>query len=215
MNRKSVWGALALLVLLTGCATSRSVVSIPAGEIKPAQVANGKTVYFASLTDARVFEAKPKEPNIPSLDPSESQSAEIQARAIARKRNGYGKALGDILLPADETAPALVRKSLEKAFVEQGYTVITDPTQVKPDTFVVDVAVTKMWAWMNPGFMALTLSAEVATDLKIKQAEQARSESLAVKESAQFQTGMESNWVEVVQKALAAFTEQAKQKLAQ
>jgi hypothetical protein len=34
-----------------------------------------------------------------SLDPDEDSSDASKSRAIGRKRNGYGKALGDVVLP--------------------------------------------------------------------------------------------------------------------
>ncbi len=55
------------------------------------------------VEDDRKFQDKPASADIPSLKGEQSNATvEEKARAVARKRNGYGKALGDILLK-DET----------------------------------------------------------------------------------------------------------------
>jgi hypothetical protein len=39
---------------------------------------------------------------------------------VARKRNGWGKVLGDILLPEGRTVSDLVEEVVAKAFIESG-----------------------------------------------------------------------------------------------
>ena len=67
--------------------------------------ANGKEIFIESVTDERIFQENPKSQDIPSLGLGGSANATeiIRKRAIGRKRNTYGKALGDILLEEGQT----------------------------------------------------------------------------------------------------------------
>lgn len=209
---------LALLVtalfLLGGCATSRSVLDIPPTKAEKAAPANGKEVYINTTVDKRLFEANPSSPNIPSLDPSEDANDQIKARSIARKRNTFGKALGDILLKDGQTVQSLTAESMRQAFTEKGYKVIDSREKATSETYIVDADIGKFWSWMNPGFAALTLSTEIDTEVRIKSPIAAEEKlRVAVKASDNYQTGMESNWIEVVSKALRAYIDELKSKL--
>jgi hypothetical protein len=49
------------------------------------------------VTDQRTFEARPRDASIPSLkEEADLTNRAITVRAIARKRGGFGMALGDI-----------------------------------------------------------------------------------------------------------------------
>ena len=173
----------------------------------------GKDVYVNPPRDKRVFEAAPGSPDIPSLDPSENSSDKVRARAIARKRNSFGKALGDILLPEGRTVESLTAASIRQAFHESGYRVLDDKGKVTESTYIVDAEIVKFWSWMNPGFWAITLSAEISTVLDIKSPAGPSRQTLSVRASDSFQTGMESNWTEVINKALRLFVDDLKEKL--
>lgn len=90
-----------LILAMTGCATNRWVLNFvvpPTSNPK-----NGTPVKIVKVTDLRKFELAPKQPNIPSLKNGEITEKAITSRAIARKRNSYGMALGDIPLPEGRT----------------------------------------------------------------------------------------------------------------
>lgn len=203
---------LASIVALSGCATSRSVLDIqpPAGQ--PGQ-ANGKQVYINHVVDNRSFEVNPGTPDIPSLDPSEDQSSSIKARAVGRKRNGYGKALGDMLLKDGETVQTLTYKSIQEAFIEKGYTVVNTKEQITKDTFVVDASVGKFWAWMNPGFWSITLSSEISTDITVKSGKVSTPLKASAKAADGYQVATEKNWTEIIQKSLKLYIDDLKSKL--
>jgi uncharacterized lipoprotein YajG len=210
--------AIAMIMLLAGCATSRSVVEVqvPVSASEAASTAlppNGKSFYINSVKDNRIFQEKPSSPNIPSMDPSEASSDSIKLRAVGRKRNTYGKALGDILLKEGDTTETLIASSVRKAFTDKGYKVLEQSEKVPPDAYVVDVEISQFWAWMNPGFWALTLSAEIATDISIKSGEETQKQSVQVKSSDHFQTGMESNYIQVISDALKQYIQELKLKL--
>lgn len=201
------------IVFLSGCATSRGVVELVTPITKETTLSNGKKVYINSVLDKRLFEYKPKQPNIPSLDPDEQQNNAIKLRAIARKRNTLGKGLGDILLKEGQTVESIIYDSLQQAFIENGYSIIENQQQVTSGTYIVDAKINKFWSWMNPGFWALTLSTEISTDISIKMTSEINKEIINVKVSDTFQTGAESNWVEVMQNALKAYITEVKLKL--
>ena len=110
--------SLLIAIVATGCATSRSNLDVQIPKAQNAQ-SNGKQVFINSVADKRAFQVNPPNPDIPSLDPSEDQNEQIKLRAIGRKRNGFGKALGDMLLKEGETVQSLTNQSIQQAFTEK------------------------------------------------------------------------------------------------
>lgn len=208
-----IGAAIVCASLLSGCATSRSIIDVPLPTSELIAKPNGKEIYINSVIDKRLFEIKPAEPSTPSLDPDEEQGDKIRLRAIGRKRNGYGKGLGDILLPEGKTVESLIDAALRQAFVEDGYKVISRKEQITDDTYVVDAQINKLWSWMNPGFWAITLSTEISTNIEIKNKNAIAEKTLSIKNSDTFQAGTESNWLEVIQNALKAYIIESNSKL--
>ena len=204
--------SLFVALVITGCATSRSNLDVQIPKAENAQ-SNGKQVYINSVSDKRTFQVSPPNPDIPSLDPSEDQNEQIKLRAIGRKRNGFGKALGDMLLKEGETVQSLTNQSIQQAFTEKGYTVLSSKDQVTKDTYIVDANIQKFWAWMNPGFWQITLSSEIATDLAIKAPKGATSQQISVKAADGYQVATESNWTEIIQKSIQLYINDLKSKL--
>jgi hypothetical protein len=202
-----------VLLILGGCATSRSELDIAAPVPSELQQSNGKTVFINYSADKRNFEEKPRSPSIPSLDPGRAQSEEIKLRALGRKRNTYGKALGDILLKDGVTVETLTAASIAKAFNDRGYRVLNDRSEATADTLIVDSNIDRFWAWMNPGFWALTLNAEIATDMTVKSSEESERIKVAVKASNHFQTATEGNWIHVINEALRLYVDGLKAKI--
>lgn len=201
------------LLMLGGCATSRSVLDVPPIQAGASSAANGKEVFINSARDKRMFLENPSEPNIPSLDPSEAQDANIKLRSVARKRNTFGKALGDIVLKEGQTVESLTSAAIRQAFIEKGYRVVDSKDKVTPNTQIVDANISKFWSWMNPGFASITLSTEISTDLTIKAPDGLSNQTISVKAADNFQTGMDGNWLEVINKAIRAYVDELKAKL--
>jgi PBP1b-binding outer membrane lipoprotein LpoB len=112
-----------LAFVVSGCATTRGVLEIETEEsVNPA---SGQAVKIVQVVDQRIFEIRPPSPDIPSLKNNEINDPAITSRAIARKRNAYGKAMGDILLPEGQTIMDLVSSSLAKGLRENGYRVVS------------------------------------------------------------------------------------------
>ena len=140
---------LAILVfscfVVAGCATSRSEIKLsgPAltGGTAPAPTVAGRTCSSRAVTDGRKFEEALSDPSTPSLgfEGASKSSAEVKAHAIGRKRNLYGKALGDVLLESGQTVEGVVGEHVTIAMQQAGY-------QIKPS---LAEAGDSPWSWMS------------------------------------------------------------------
>jgi hypothetical protein len=117
-------------------------------------------VKIERVTDQRVFELAPSSPSIPSLKLGEIDNPEITSRAIARKRNTYGKAIGDILLPPGRTVQDVVTEALTRSFREAGYQVVTEDDASAATALPVEADIEQFWSWFTPGFWTISLEFE-------------------------------------------------------
>jgi hypothetical protein len=76
---------------------------------------------------------------------------------IGRQRNGFGHAMGDIALAADDSVTKRVRLLVEEGLKRKGYEIGVDPNA----PYSVAVSVKEFWTWMTPGFIALTFEAKL------------------------------------------------------
>lgn len=145
------------LAVTVGCATSRSEIDIGVPVAQAGQVAssNGKRVSITAV-DERKFELKPKEADIPSLKNGEINDSSITQRAVARKRNGYGMGLGDVLLPSGRKVSELIRDAVAEAYTQAGYEVVTDAAT--PGASAVKVRVVEFWSWMRPSALSILVN---------------------------------------------------------
>jgi hypothetical protein len=173
MKRPRIAGLFGVVLLLgggAGCATSRGILDIQVP--MTADPAAGPTVVITRVTDARPFEIDPRDPSVPSLKGDEIGDKAITSRAIARKRNTYGMALGDILLPEGHSVEMLVREALATALRHRGYRVVqaeagaagAGATDSAPIPLEADIR--QYWSWFTPGFWALELEFEAILDLR-------------------------------------------------
>ena len=123
----------------------------------PANPPDGPTVRVVAPTDARAFELRPPKPSIPSLKNGEIDDPSITSRAVARKRNGFGAAMGDILLPEDRTVQMLVEEAVVRALREAGYRAVPSSSPADGTTPEVQTRIEQLWAWMTPGFWTVGL----------------------------------------------------------
>ncbi|WP_133125890.1 flagellar biosynthesis protein [Thalassospira marina] len=155
------------MMVLGACAVGRSVVDIngPASSINPSE---GTAVRIVAVNDLREFQVKPRSADIPSLSDAKIDDRAITERAYARKRGGFGKALGDVLLPEGETVANQVKEAITTGFRRAGYRVLdgssnaTDAAQAIP----VTADILEFWTWMQPGFWQLTLHNRIKVTLK-------------------------------------------------
>ena len=212
--KKIIYGIILLTLSLefSGCATNRGRVSLEIPQTKEVVQSNNKNIFINSVMDNRIFELKPSKPSIPSLKYGEIHNKEITSLAIARKRNGFGKAIGDILLKDGKTVSEVIKSSTEQALLEKGYKVIKDKSLVTDKTIIVDINVNQFWTWLNMGFWALTISTEIGTDITIKEATTEKKEIIHLTVSDTFQTGAGRNFIEVMQQGLKAYMLEIKTK---
>lgn len=145
------------LAVTVGCATSRSEIDIgvPVAQVGQVASSNGKRVSITAV-DERKFELKPKEADIPSLKNGEINDSSITQRAVARKRNGYGMGLGDVLLPSGRKVSELIRDAVAEAYTQAGYEVVTDAAT--PGASAVKVRVVEFWSWMRPTALSILVN---------------------------------------------------------
>ena len=158
--------ALCCLAMLGGCAVSRSYMKLDVSKSSvTVQTATGKAVVIDSVQDARRFEESPGDPSIPSLKKGDSYKldAEQRKRAIARKRNGYGKAMGDILLDGDQTVETVTRDLVGQSFARHGYQVVAPNGTAAPDALHVKITIDEFWAWFTPGMWTVDMEAKIHT----------------------------------------------------
>ncbi|WP_218723236.1 flagellar biosynthesis protein [Pseudomonas bubulae] len=139
--------AVAALVLLAGCATNRAEVDVlRPGDTQTPAPSNGKKVYISAVDD-RVFQIKPSSSDIPSLKYDEIDDKSITERAIARKRNNFNMAIGDVLLPEGRTVSELVGHAVATAYRQAGYEVVSSPGA--RDVSEVKVNIIEFWSWYS------------------------------------------------------------------
>ncbi|MBU1230994.1 MAG: flagellar biosynthesis protein [Proteobacteria bacterium] len=197
-------------IVLAGCATNRSVLDIPAPTSASVAPSNGKQVCIAAVTDRRVFEENPGQPSTPSLSPREAQDADTRLRAIGRKRNTFGMALGDIVLKEGATVESLIQAAIRQAFLAKGYALVE--CGGAPQSGVVNADITKFWSWLNPGFATITVSTEISTDLNIVFPEGKKRLMVSARASDGYMAATEKAWTEISTQALQNYqTELEKQ----
>ena len=214
MRNVSIKGFLLLsivVLVLSGCATSRSTVDI---KVSPGtNPANGKEVKIVQITDGRKFEVAPKTQSIPSLNEEEIKDSKITSRAIGRKRNTYGKAMGDFMLPEQRTVQDLVREAMTKALREKGYSVVEQSSASYQNGLPLEADIGTLWAYITPGFWSLTLEFETIVRIKGNVFPTSNEEQIRGYAQMSVQTGAESNWIETIQNGIDDFIKNLKEKL--
>lgn len=147
---------ISLAVISGGCATSRGVLDIKPESI-PDNPVGGQALVIANVVDNRKFELNPNSPDVPSLKNGEINDDAIKARAVGRKRNGFGKALGDIMLPEDRSVSVVVEEYLTRAFREAGYRVVAKNSADAANATALNVSIDTMWSWMTPGMWVISV----------------------------------------------------------
>ncbi|AUT65085.1 flagellar biosynthesis protein [Paraburkholderia terrae] len=194
--------------ILAGCAAGRTTVdvSVPQGT----NPTTGKYVRIDSPQDKRTFTVAPPSADMASLDPAEDSSDASKARAIGRKRNGYGKALGDVVLPEGKTVSGLVESALATGFQQAGYIVVKQGDPNFDAAAPVTAQVVDFWAWFQPGFWSVTTNqkSEVKLSGDVGALHGAQTVKTRVSESKQVVTS--SDWQEIVEKGLSSIAQQTK-----
>jgi uncharacterized lipoprotein YajG len=187
---------LGVFALLAGCATTRGhthlAVPEPAAAVAPSST---RVIVIDSVSDTREFQADPRDPSIPSLKPGEQYRLDAKQRetAIGRKRNTWGKAMGDWVLDDGQTVVSVTRDLVATTLRSLGYQV-GSPSPDGPAPEHVKVVIDRFWAWFTPGLWTATIEAKVGTQLQFSGP--AGNQSIVVNGYGrnQVQTGREANW---------------------
>jgi len=189
-----------MLITITGCATSRGVIDI-ADEVS-ANPVDGLLVKFVRVTDKRNFQLKPKQAEIPSLKNGEINDSSITERAIARKRNTFGQALGDILLPEGKTVMVVVENRLTEGFRENGYRVLTPDDRDYDKATPIEVDINKFWGWSSPGFWSLGINFKTSIVVTAPVSGFSQGVEFDSEVQERFQIASGSNWQTVINLSL-------------
>ncbi|MDH3351945.1 MAG: flagellar biosynthesis protein [Gammaproteobacteria bacterium] len=213
--KKSYCGAflLALAFAVSGCATTRGVLEV--AEEESVNPESGQAVRIVQVVDARQFQIDPPQADIPSLKNNEIDDPGITSRAIARKRNSFGKAMGDILLPEGQTVMDLVSSSLAKGLRENGFRVVSEPDADFTSAVPLEVEIEKFWGWFQPGFWQLKLHYVTAINVSGPTAIFTDGESFASDVEMGFQVASSSNWLETIDASLAELNREISARLAE
>jgi hypothetical protein len=191
---------LAIAILVSGCATTRGVLEIEAEEsVNPE---SGQAVKIVQVVDSREFQTAPPEPDIPSLKNNEIDDPAITSRAIARKRNTFGQAMGDILLPEGQTVMGLVSSSLAKGLRENGFRVLEESAAEYAAAAPIGVDIEKFWGWFQPGFWQLTLHYVTSVTVSGPVGPFADGVTFSSDVEMGFQTASSGNWRQTIDASL-------------
>lgn len=160
---------LAGLVLVTGMLSSGCAVKEATMDLWVHATPDPETdrmVTITRVTDKRVFDDASKDASVPSLKTKDMDNKGLAARAIARQRNTYGKAMGYIVLPEGRTVEMVVKEALEKSFRDAGYKVIPADQNTDNKAIPVEADIEQFWAWFTPGFSTISLEFETKVNIK-------------------------------------------------
>lgn len=198
------------LSLATGCATNRGIMDVQIPQtVNPEK---GISVKIVRVTDCRVFEKAPRQPSIPSLKDGAIDNKAITSRAIARKRNGYGRALGDIVLPEGRTVEMLITESLTKAFRDAGYQVV-GANDTSPAAIPVEAEIEQFWSWITPGAWSIGVFFETTVNIKCALPSFKSGEKITGKIHLQSQAVTTRAWSNTINKGLENFINEVKNRL--
>ncbi|MDP2432156.1 MAG: flagellar biosynthesis protein [Pseudomonadota bacterium] len=201
-----------LALLASGCATNRSEVRI--GVTATTNPETGRYAKISEVRDLRRFEVNPSNPSRESLgNADEIKDPAITGRAYARKRNGFGKALGDVFLPEGQSVSGVVADAARQALREKGYAVVEDGSPYYGGALPLSLDIEHFWTWIRPGFWALEMRAESDVVMKGEALLGAPSQPVHGEALINAQIAVESNWQEVSQKGLSDLVEKMKAKL--
>lgn len=206
IRRGSIAISLLIAVALAACTTSRGILDVRVPDV--ANPSSGIAVRIASVTDSRHFERRPRQPSVPSLKHGHIEDPDLTSRAIARKRNGYGKAQGDVLLPEGRTVAEVASAAVTAGLRRAGYRVMEKGQPGYDAAAPLSVDVQQFWAWFTPGFFAFHLSFEAQVAIQgpvgpFREGAQFRS---ALRRSTQAATGRA--WRRVIDEGVADLADQ-------
>ncbi len=208
LSRRLPFAGLALLlVLASGCVAGRRAIDLPLPTAAPTPATAPSTgargmFQLGEVTDARTFGNEPRAPSTPSIDGDVSTlSADQKQTFIGRQRNGYGAAVGDIVLAPGQSVPERVRALLASGLRARGYTV-TESASSGPSA---RVKVSEFWAWFSPGAFSVSFEARIRATLEVLRDGNTNSIEVEGQRLNRGQMASDDNWQLAYSRAFEAF----------
>lgn len=188
---------LLLALLSTACATTRGEMALNVPTAGEAVAADARAVVIEVVEDQREFQVDPRDPSIPSLKKGDAYELDAEGRkkAIARKRNGYGMAMGDILLEGDQTVETITRDLVAKGLAERGFRVVAAGEAAPDGAIRMRVGIREFWAWFSPGFWSVSMEAKMKIRFDVTDAVGSRRFEVSAYGINKGQSGREGNWL--------------------
>lgn len=201
-----------LAMVLSACALGRSVIEVapPASAVSAGSVA----VKVTEVRDLRQFSVNPRDPSQPSLgDAAEINDPKVTARAVGRKRGGFGAALGDVALPEGTTVAGLVRNAMQTALQDKGYRVVNETSPDYTTALPLALDIEQFWAWFTPGFVSVTASFRTRVIMTGSPLVRSAREAIDAGANRSDIAVTEAVWTEVIQTGLADLVAKMKEKI--
>lgn len=192
-----VAAGLGVMLILGACATTRGEMALSVPDAGTMATTGGdKVAVIESVQDRRQFQVDPRDPSIPSLKEGEQYAldAEGRKRAIARKRGGFGKAMGDILLEGGDTVETLTRELIVQGLGERGYRVLAAGEPAPADALRVRADIHEFWGWFTPGMWVVSMEGKMRVDITATGADGTKTFSIPAYGINRGQSGREANW---------------------
>ena len=184
------FAGVAVLALVAGCAASRTVIDVPAPPASPRAAAIAEVLRIRSVSDDRVFEGAPRQPDVPFAgEPGSALPAGVRAHAVAQD---------DVVLSERADVREVMRAQVAAALSQVGFRV-EDDYQTALD---VDVHVRKFWLWRQSG----AIRSSIVVDIVIGGSKPV---AVAAETSQPGRLFSQDSWTHAVQAALDAWREQA------
>lgn len=198
--------------ILTGCATTRGVIDVSraiSNDVVSSE--NTKSVIIDNYTDNRQFSTNSSSPDQPTYDPDKGLDDDTKSRIIARKRNTYGKALGDIVLKEGLTTEQLIKNTVSQAFYKAGYNVVTED----PDNKAVhtNIVVDKMWGWLALGWWSVGIRTNADITLEMSYNNKTDSIHSYKEEELRCQLPLTADWEDTIIKNLENIRDDLSEKI--
>jgi hypothetical protein len=191
-----------IALTLSGCAASRSTFDLSVTQTEHSDVK--AYVKLLQVADQRRYEVNPRDPSIPSLgNAAQIDDRAITSRAVARKRNSWGMALSDILLPEGRTVEQVVREAVTKALADKGYAVVEPGDGHYATALPLNVDIQKFWSWMTPGFFSISLEFEGTISMQSDAILDLKQEMVRGYSHGNFFAATDGAWHETMQEGMA------------
>jgi uncharacterized lipoprotein YajG len=188
---KGIVLSLLACLLFSGCVVGRRSVSLTIPTAPSTGATSKGTVVINKIADTRRFQNKPTDPSMPSIDGDvNSISAEERKMFIGRQRNGFGKAMGDIALPAGQNVENRSFELLKEGFARRGYAVVAQGDG--KDT--VEVGIDEFWAWFSPGFATISFESRITCKLIVRRGDQTQIITVSGHGLNKGQVASDANW---------------------